>query len=360
MISLISMVAHTITVFFVYVLKAFFSMLLWFFRLIFKLIRLFFCALPVTCLAFAVLTVLNIVVIVCGLSSIPYISGHESFFLKEISTASGLFIDLKKWWITDIYAYHGSFQYLCLLILTVIMAVPVCCTLLFLSTFLSFGSLLFFGILADMAVYLIRAFLSKSFASQFLDRYYRLFPVSGKKHYEKKYENWLKNHHEEYEKTAYRKDYGKVFRNIDDFNTDDEYDDDYDDRESWDEYEDDYEDDYDEDFDNDYYNESDDEYDGEYDDDYDEESDDEYDDDYGDEPDEYDYDFNEFDEHRKEHVPATSFDFFAGCRSLESVDRKYKSLVKLYHPDNADGDTAALQEINVQYTNAKKKFKNQQ
>ena len=51
-----------------------------------------------------------------------------------------------------------------------------------------------------------------------------------------------------------------------------------------------------------------------------------------------------------------SFDFFAGCNSMESADRKYKSLVKLYHPDNMDGDTAALQEINAQYAEVKKRF----
>ncbi len=51
-----------------------------------------------------------------------------------------------------------------------------------------------------------------------------------------------------------------------------------------------------------------------------------------------------------------SFDFFAGCNSRESADRKYKSLVKLYHPDNMDGDTAALQEINAQYAEVKKRF----
>ena len=45
---------------------------------------------------------------------------------------------------------------------------------------------------------------------------------------------------------------------------------------------------------------------------------------------------------------------FPDCR--ESVDKKYRSLVKLYHPDNMDGDTAALQEINVQYDKAKKRW----
>ena len=53
---------------------------------------------------------------------------------------------------------------------------------------------------------------------------------------------------------------------------------------------------------------------------------------------------------------AQGFDFFAGCKSRESAERKYKSLVKLYHPDNMDGDNGALQEINVQYDKVKKQF----
>ena len=54
--------------------------------------------------------------------------------------------------------------------------------------------------------------------------------------------------------------------------------------------------------------------------------------------------------------PAVSFNFFAGCNSRESVEKKYRSLAKLYHPDNMDGDTASLQEINAQYELAKKRF----
>ena len=76
--------------------------------------------------------------------------------------------------------------------------------------------------------------------------------------------------------------------------------------------------------------------------------------DYGEDYDE-DYE-DDYDAPSPVKAATTSFDFFAGCNSKDSVDRKYKSLVKLYHPDNMDGDTAALQEINVQYAEAKKKF----
>ena len=44
-----------------------------------------------------------------------------------------------------------------------------------------------------------------------------------------------------------------------------------------------------------------------------------------------------------------SFDFFAGCNTRESIKKKYYVLVKLYHPDNLDGDTSALYEIVRQY-----------
>ena len=80
------------------------------------------------------------------------------------------------------------------------------------------------------------------------------------------------------------------------------------------------------------------------------------DDDYDDEDFEDDYDDPGHDRYR-EPVASSTFDFFAGCTSRESVDKKYKSLVKLYHPDNMDGDTAALQQINAQYAEAKKRFK---
>ncbi|MBR4528853.1 MAG: hypothetical protein IKO80_01110 [Lachnospiraceae bacterium] len=60
----------------------------------------------------------------------------------------------------------------------------------------------------------------------------------------------------------------------------------------------------------------------------------------------------------EERDPAqSSFDFFAGCKDLAGVEKKYRSLVKIYHPDNQDGDTSALQEINAQYEAAKRRFR---
>jgi hypothetical protein len=56
------------------------------------------------------------------------------------------------------------------------------------------------------------------------------------------------------------------------------------------------------------------------------------------------------------HNDVSAFNFFAGCTTMESATKKYRSLVKLYHPDNLDGDTTALQEINAQYNEIKKRL----
>lgn len=41
--------------------------------------------------------------------------------------------------------------------------------------------------------------------------------------------------------------------------------------------------------------------------------------------------------------------FFAGVNSLSSLKKRYKDLLKIYHPDNKCGDTDAIQEINREY-----------
>lgn len=53
----------------------------------------------------------------------------------------------------------------------------------------------------------------------------------------------------------------------------------------------------------------------------------------------------------------SSFDFFAGCKSRDGVVKKYHSLAKLYHPDNFEGDSSAITEINRQYKEAIGKYK---
>ncbi len=41
--------------------------------------------------------------------------------------------------------------------------------------------------------------------------------------------------------------------------------------------------------------------------------------------------------------------FFAGVNNQSSLKKRYKDLLKIYHPDNKYGDTDAIQEINREY-----------
>ncbi|MBP3277543.1 MAG: hypothetical protein J6M44_01165 [Butyrivibrio sp.] len=333
-----------------YALKAFFSLLTWFFRALFKGLKFFFVFLPITSIIFAILFLVSIFVLVTGQNPLPQaipLSQEPSGIILP------LFESLKLWWISSVYSYKGQASYILLLILTVLMFIPVMTVFLCFSVLAGFGNILFFSVVADAVLYLLGALIGKSFVHQALSRYYRLFPDAGRKHEEKEYDRLLKKRNQMLEEEIRDNRRSRA----DDFYGDDDYEDDY--------YP---EDEYKED---DYYPED------EYDDDdypedecaadYDEEYDEEYDDDYDDEEEyieDFEDDYDDPKNHRRndsanEPKPAGNigtFDFFAGCNSRESVDKKYRSLVKLYHPDNMDGDTAALQEINVQYDKAKKRW----
>lgn len=41
--------------------------------------------------------------------------------------------------------------------------------------------------------------------------------------------------------------------------------------------------------------------------------------------------------------------FFSGVKNEHALKKRYKDLIKIYHPDNVSGDTEALQEINREY-----------
>ena len=41
--------------------------------------------------------------------------------------------------------------------------------------------------------------------------------------------------------------------------------------------------------------------------------------------------------------------FFIGVENRASLKKRYKDLIKIYHPDNAAGDTSTIQEINNEY-----------
>lgn len=48
--------------------------------------------------------------------------------------------------------------------------------------------------------------------------------------------------------------------------------------------------------------------------------------------------------------------FFNGVFDEASLKKRYKDLMKIYHPDNAAGDTTVLQEINMEYDVMKKDY----
>ena len=224
---------------------------------------------------------------------------------------SAIFSALFGWWKAILDSYRQSSTYYILIILAVLMFLPVCCVLLVYSVFSSFWLLIFAAIVADAILYVIRALFGNHFLSQIRGRMHRLFPKTGIRYEEKEYARNLRQRNREMREEERE----KRQRRYEDYYEDDEP-----------EEEDFYEEDY---YEEDRY--EDDEYDEEYDDEEDYEDRESYDEDYEDEP-------------EPAPAPTTSFDFFAGCSSRESIDRKYKSLVKLYHPDNMDGDTAALQE----------------
>ena len=45
--------------------------------------------------------------------------------------------------------------------------------------------------------------------------------------------------------------------------------------------------------------------------------------------------------------------FFCGVDSEDSLKKRYKDLIKIYHPDNQNGDKRIIQEINTEYEKLK-------
>lgn len=52
----------------------------------------------------------------------------------------------------------------------------------------------------------------------------------------------------------------------------------------------------------------------------------------------------------------SGIDFFAGCNSKEDVEKKYKKLASIYHPDTGFGDEETMKLINNQKEEALKRF----
>ena len=48
--------------------------------------------------------------------------------------------------------------------------------------------------------------------------------------------------------------------------------------------------------------------------------------------------------------------FFSGVGNERALKKRYKELIKIFHPDNIDGDNDTLLEINREYDNLRKAF----
>jgi hypothetical protein len=381
MTSILIMMINVVINALVYLAKAVFSLLLWFIKTVTRALKLFFVALPITSIVFGVLMLVTMGTVLFVTSGGEVTTGtvlSDTFVDGSRNSARAIpavsmFSALKAWWMDNVYSFKGTSTYILLLFLTILMFIPVMTVFLAISVFASYGAALFIAFVADAALYVVRASLGKGFVTQALSRYYRLFPKAGRRHEERRYdrlmkernndleaenrarrqrrgeafyedENYLEDHDDEYSDEGYDPEFDEEYGSDDEY-----YEDGYDNEDYSD---DDYPEDdefYEEDSDDEGYYGEDDEY---YEDDDGEVYDDEEDFDDEDKDDTSDYDAG-FEDGRR---AAGTFDFFAGCNSRESVDKKYKSLVKLYHPDNMDGDTAALQEINSQYEAAKKKW----
>ena len=49
--------------------------------------------------------------------------------------------------------------------------------------------------------------------------------------------------------------------------------------------------------------------------------------------------------------------FFAGVSSEQALKKRYKDLIKIYHPDNLGGDNGMIQEINREYDRLKQRYR---
>ena len=49
--------------------------------------------------------------------------------------------------------------------------------------------------------------------------------------------------------------------------------------------------------------------------------------------------------------------FFAGVSDKQGIKKRYKDLLKIYHPDNSSGDVQTIQEINREYDILMEKYR---
>ena len=48
--------------------------------------------------------------------------------------------------------------------------------------------------------------------------------------------------------------------------------------------------------------------------------------------------------------------YFAGCTTMEEVEKRYKALAKVFHPDSQTGNDVSFKQLQAAYETAKKKF----
>ena len=349
---IISMILSTLATVITDILKGILSMILFFCRLIWSLIRLVLTVLPLTGCLFTAVFLLQAADLMLGRDPLPAVFPVH----PDYNTSAVLLHQVIAWWSSRLTQAHASAFYLYFLciLLTVILAVPVLGVLLMITTVISVLHWLICCAVIDIMYCLLRTFFAKiSPAEQIRDRFYALFPRIGDRHYDHSYRRWLRRHHEEFEQDPDedddRHDHGR-----------------YDDTDDYDDEDDDDDDDYDDDVEDE-------------DDDDSEDHDSRrffrrssgsgrrlnrsekrrrsYDRFY--ETDEDDDDETETDSDASgasQQPEGNGFDFFAGCTTSESAEKKYHALVKLYHPDNMSGDTGALQQINIQYDRIRKKL----
>lgn len=63
-----------------------------------------------------------------------------------------------------------------------------------------------------------------------------------------------------------------------------------------------------------------------------------------------------FDSNKKNQGEICVSDFFCGVKSASSLKKRYKELIKIFHPDNLSGDTVVIQKINQEYEELKKRI----
>lgn len=345
-------------------------------RIITAVIRMLLCVLPITGGCLLVVSAYFIICRLQGGEVLPvdfFYRPNPAYFLKSLDILGKMMNDLTA-------AVPGAVTVI-LWIAAVILAIPVLSGLLLVHAGIALLKVLIFLVLADVIVLVLLSLLKGLTPFALLrERFLMLFPAVALHRDERSYHDWLRRHGDEFREDTY----GRQERRYEYAAADDEpaerrairqerrrrrieayYDDD-----AYEEYRDE------------------DSYGRAYEDAYDTPYEDAYDDEYSDTYDEYDdtYDEQAYEEprsrrradtynvhddeeprgrqssrrtadSRERDAAGSAFDFFAGCRDLASVEKKYRSLVKIYHPDNQDGDTAALQEINRQYAEVKRKMR---